>query len=66
VHVNTEGHAFQSGYYFGPRLEWTERPDADYYITTTRGAKQLTAPPEKIVHIVEREGVPLCYVFRLK
>jgi hypothetical protein len=66
VRVNTEGHAFQSGYYFGPRLVWTNLSDADYYITTTRGGKHLTVPTEQIVHLVVRDGIPICYVFRLK
>jgi hypothetical protein len=63
--VNTEGCAFQSAHYFLPNMQWAYLKDADYFIANTRLNSEYKADPKKIIHIVEREGVPLTYVFKL-
>ncbi|SRR5665213_1684579 len=65
-HINTEGSAFQSAHYFLPYMEWTYLKDADYFIANTRWNKQDQVDPSKVIHVVEREGVPFTYVFKLR
>jgi len=65
--INGSGNPYQIFYYFTPNMKWVDNPkDADYYISYTRDDKQLLADPSKIIHVVEREGVPLNYIFKLK
>jgi hypothetical protein len=65
--INTGGNDYQVFPYLNKRMNWTDsRKDADFYISTTRDGKDKLADPSKIVHVVEREGIPLCYVFKLR
>jgi hypothetical protein len=64
--INTEGSAFQSGNYFSPNMKWAYFQDADYYIANSRWNLQQKADPRKTVYVVAREGVPFCYVFKLR
>jgi len=63
--INTEGSAFQSAHYFLPNMQWAYLKDADYFIANTRWNKQEQVDASKIIHVVEREGVPFTYVFKL-
>jgi hypothetical protein len=65
--LNANGNSYQLACYFDDRLGWTDDlTKADYYLSTTRDGKDKLVDASKIVHIVEREGVPLNYVFKLK
>jgi hypothetical protein len=64
--INTEGSAFQSAHYFLPNMQWAYLKDADYFIANTRWNRQTQVDPGKIIHVVEREGVPFTYVFKLR
>ncbi|HXL72891.1 MAG TPA: hypothetical protein VN963_04630, partial [bacterium] len=64
--INTEGSAFQSAHYFLPNMQWAYLKDADYFIANTRWNRQAQVDPQKIIHVVEREGVPFTYVFKLR
>ena len=61
------GNPYQIFYYFTPNMHWTDHlQDADYYLSYTRDDKQNLADPFKVIHVIEREGVPLNYIFKLK
>ncbi len=67
--VTGSGNSYQIFCYFKPNLRWVEMKDlkdADYYISYTRGEKDLLVDKSKVIHAVEREGVPLNYIFKLK
>jgi len=64
--VNAEGSAFQSAHYFSSNMKWADFAQADYFIANTRWNRQTQADPRKIIHVVEREGVPFAYVFKLR
>jgi len=65
--VALSGNSYQLLTYATPNLTWVEKPEeADYYLATTRDNKHKLVDPSKAVHVVEREKVPLCYVFKLK
>lgn len=44
---------------------WQPREDADFFVSVTRFNLHTSYPEAKLLHTVEREGVPLCFVFRL-
>jgi hypothetical protein len=65
--VTGSGNPYQIFYYFPENVKWVDNlRDADYFISTTRDNKQKAADPFQVIHVVEREGVPLSYVFKLK
>jgi len=64
--INAEGSAFQSGHYFSPNMRWADFKAADYYIVNTRWNRQSQVDPQKVIYVVEREGVPFAYVFKLR
>ena len=65
--ITGSGNSYQIFYYFTPNMKWVdELKDADYYISYTRDNKQTLVDPSKVIHVVEREGVPLNYIFKLK
>lgn len=48
-------------------VSWTQDlKEADFYLSTTRADRHELADPFKVVHVVKREGVPLCYVFKMR
>jgi len=65
-HVKAEGSAFQSAHYFSPNMQWADLAHADYFIANTRWNRQTQVDPRKVIHVVEREGVPFAYVFKLR
>jgi hypothetical protein len=65
--ITGSGNSYQIFYYFTPNMKWVDNlKDADYYISYTRDNKQNAVDPSKVIHVVEREGVPLNYIFKLK
>jgi hypothetical protein len=65
--INASGNSYQLACYFNEGLAWTDDiKKADYYLSTTRDGKDKLVDPSKVVHVVKREGVPLCYVFKLR
>jgi hypothetical protein len=64
--VNGSGNAYQIAYYFAPNMLWSDLKDADYYLSCTRDGKHRLVDASKIIHKIEREGVPLNYIFKLK
>lgn len=67
IKITGAGNPYQIFYYFTPDEKWTDGiKDADYFLSTTRDDKHLAASPFKVIHVVEREGVPLNYIFKLK
>ncbi len=67
VKVTCSGNPYQLLDCLAPNMKWTdELNDADYYLSTTRDNKDKLAGSAPVVHVVQREGIPLCYVFKLK
>ncbi|HEY5039234.1 MAG TPA: hypothetical protein VIJ93_09210 [bacterium] len=64
--VNGRGTPFQFTLFLSPKLAWSELKDADYYISTDGALPIPETNGKPAVHGVEREGVPLNYVFKLK
>ncbi|HET9868917.1 MAG TPA: hypothetical protein VFR02_00255, partial [bacterium] len=65
--VHSNGNPYQVACYLNDRTHWTDDlGKADYYLATTRDGANLSVDPARRVHRVEREGVPLCDVFKLK
>ncbi len=65
--ITGTGSPYQIFYYFSENMKWVDDlKNADYSLSYTRDHKQESVDPSKVVHVVEREGVPLCYVFKLK
>jgi hypothetical protein len=65
--VTGSGNSYQIFYYFTPNMKWVDNlKEADYYISYTRDNKQALAGKAPAIHTVEREGVPLNYVYKLK
>jgi len=64
--INGSGNSYQIDYDFTNQMLWTDDlKKADYYLSTTRDDKQKLVDASKVIHIVQREGVPLNYVFKL-
>lgn len=42
-----------------------EREGADFYVSFTRFNLHTSYPDARLLHVVERNGVPLCFVFKL-
>jgi hypothetical protein len=65
--INSSGNSYQVLPYFNEQMKWSDSlNDADYYLSTTRDGKDKLLDSSKVVDVVEREGVPLCYVFKLR
>jgi hypothetical protein len=65
--INSSGNNYQVLPYLNERMVWTDNlKDADYYLSTTRDGKDKRVDSSKIVYAVQRENVPLCYVFKVK
>ncbi len=65
--ISGTGSPYQIFYYFTGNMKWVDNlKDADYFLSYTRDRKQESVDPSKVIHVVEREGVPLCYIFKLK
>ncbi len=65
--VTGSGNRYQILYYFTPNMVWVDDlKDADYYVSYGRDHKQDLANPLQLVHLVERERVPLNYIYKLK
>ncbi len=66
--VYADGKPFQSQAYFTPNVVLDPHPDdADYAIIMTRaGVKPGPADDSKVIHRVEREGAPLCFILKMK
>lgn len=64
--ITGSGNSYQIFYYFSGNMKWVDKiQDADYYLSTTRDDKHKRVDPAKKIHVIEREGVPLNYVFKL-
>jgi hypothetical protein len=67
VVVHTRGQALQSLAFLSDRpVRWDTLDKADYFISFTRWNEHLLAGDRNPVHVVERDGVPLCYVFKMR
>ncbi len=67
IRVVTCGDPTQSAYFFSPQMVWTNNlTGADFFICYTRFDQYLLVDQSKTVFMVEREGVPLSYVMRLR
>jgi hypothetical protein len=42
---------------------WKPREDADFFVSITRFNLHSSYPEAKLLHVVEREGVPLCFLY---
>lgn len=48
------------------RLEvWQPREGADFFVSVTRFNLHQSYPEATLLHVVERQGVPLCFIFSL-
>jgi hypothetical protein len=66
--IYADGNAFQSKAFFAPNMVYVSKKEgADYAIIMTRaGAKPDPGEEAKVIHPVEREQVPLCFILKLK
>ncbi len=66
--IYADGKPFQSQTYFTPNMVLDpNKDDADYAIIMTRaGVKPDPTEESKVIHRVEREGAPLCFVLKMK
>ena len=62
------GHPPQYKVYFSPNMQYVERPeDADYAIAMNRNGTRPSPQDEaKVIHQVEREGAPLCFILKMR
>jgi hypothetical protein len=42
-----------------------ERDGADFFVSVTRFNLHASYPEAELLHVVQRQGVPLCFVFKL-
>jgi hypothetical protein len=67
VTVYTKGNAIQTLAYLCDRpVRWGPMSEADYFISSTRWNEFREAGDRSPLYTVSRDGVPLCYVYRLK
>jgi hypothetical protein len=67
VAIHTKGNALQTIAYLTDRpIHWTPLAEADYFISSTRWNENLQAGDHPLLHVVSREGVPLCCVYQMK
>ncbi len=65
--LHTKGNAIQTLVYLVDLpVRWTALEEADYLIASTRWKEHLLAGDRPPLHVVSREGVPLCYVFKMR
>jgi hypothetical protein len=67
VKIHTRGQALQSlAFLADRRVSWTELEDADYFLSFTRWNEHLMAGDRVPIHVVERDGVPLCFIYKMR
>jgi len=44
---------------------WQSREGADFFVSITRFNLHSSYPEAKLLHVVERQGVPLCFIYTL-
>lgn len=67
IYVKSCGHSFSSTYYMKKNLVFTGKfEEADYFVCYTRNFEHLSIDDSKTIYIIEREGVPLNYIKKLK
>ncbi len=66
--VYAEGNAYQSRTFFTPNIEPVLKPEeADYCLLMNRaGGKPRPGDKNKVIHVVEREGVPLTFILKMR
>ncbi|HUO58458.1 MAG TPA: hypothetical protein VMV05_09825 [bacterium] len=66
--IFVQGNVPQARFYFSLNMQPASSPqDADYSIVMTRaGIKPEPGDMGKVIHRVEREGAPLCYILKLR
>jgi len=42
---------------------WQSREGADFFVSITRFNLHSSYPEAELLHIVERQGVPLCFIY---
>ena len=43
---------------------WQAREGADFFVSVTRFNLHTSYPEAKLLHVVERQGVPLCFIYK--
>jgi len=67
VTIHTKGNALQTLAYLSDLpIHWGTLEEADYFIASTRWNENLQAGDRTPLHVVSRDGVPLCYIYRMK
>jgi hypothetical protein len=66
--IYAQGKPFQSQAYFAPNMTAVDSPSkADFAILMTRaGTKPSPGDLPKVIHRVEREGTPLCFILKMR
>jgi hypothetical protein len=65
--LHTRGQALQSLAFLSDRpVRWDLLDKADYFVSFTRWNDHLMAGDRSPVHVVERDGVPLCFVYKMR
>lgn len=65
--LNTCGHPSSSIPYFLPNMKWVgDLKEADYFICYTRYGQHKLVSDEKTLYTVDRDGIPLNFVKRIK
>ncbi len=67
VVLHTRGQALQTLAFLSDRpVRWDLLDKADYFVSFTRWNEHLLAGDRKPIHVVARDGVPLCYVYKMR
>lgn len=65
--VATCANAAQSSYYFPSNVQWAKYlHEADYFICYSRNNSHLEADQSKLIHTINRQGIPLNFIYKLK
>jgi hypothetical protein len=67
VKIHTRGQALQTLAFLGDQhVEWVPLEEADYFLSFTRWKEHLMAGDRMPVHVIERDGVPLCLIYKMQ
>lgn len=64
VHQRYSGWMLQAALDPGRFEIWQLREGADFFVSVTRFNLHVSYPEAELLHVVQRQGVPLCFVFK--
>lgn len=65
--IKTCAHPMQSVFYFEDNMNWVnDMTDANYYVCYDRSDENLLVDQSKLIHTVNRQGIAINYIYKLK